>query len=198
MASRFVILGTSHYAGRTLFAATRKDFATPLGTVTTDRAFLDRLAARLAEDLYADEPLHRIEHAVEFQVVMLRHVLGAERSFSVVPILVSSFHEMILHGRAPADDPRVAGFVAALRATLADDERPTLVIAGVDFAHVGAKFGDEEGLTPELLAAHRGQGPPADRRARARGSRCVLRARSPRTATARASAASRRSTRCSA
>lgn len=149
----FVILGTSHCAGTTLFAATRKDFATPLGTVATDRAFLDRLRPRLTHDLYADELLHRSEHAIEFQVVMLQHVVGRRRPFSVVPILVTSFHEMIVHGRAPADDPRIAEFVAALRATISEDDRPTVLIAGVDFAHVGEKFGDPGGLTPALLAA---------------------------------------------
>jgi len=152
-ARRFVILGTSHCGGESLFAATRKDFATPLGPVTTDRGFLDRLAARTPEDLYGDELLHRTEHAIEFQVVMLQHVLGGRRPFSVVPILVTSFHEMVRRGRAPADDARVAGFVAALRATLAEDDVPTVLVAGVDFAHVGEKFGDPEGLAAEFLAA---------------------------------------------
>jgi MEMO1 family protein len=150
---RVVILGTAHYGGATLFAATRKDFATPLGTVVTDRDFLDRLAARTPQDLYADELLHRTEHAVEFQTVMLQHVLGARGPFSVVPILVTSFHEMVHGRRSPSEDARVADFVAALRATLAEDDRPTVVIAAVDFAHVGAKFGDAAGLAPEILGA---------------------------------------------
>jgi AmmeMemoRadiSam system protein B len=152
-AARFVILGTSHAAGDTLFTATRKDFATPFGPVTTDRDFLDRLAARAPEDLYRDEILHRTEHAVEFQVVLLQHVLGERRPFTVVPLLVTSFHEMIQRRASPAADPRVAGFLAALRATLAEDDVPTVLVAGVDFAHVGQKFGDREGLDPALLAA---------------------------------------------
>lgn len=156
-ATRYVILGTSHAAGTTRFAATRKDFATPLGIVPTDRDFLDRLTTRLsadarAEGLYDDEVLHRTEHAVEFQAVMLQHALGGRTPFTIVPILVTSFHDVIEGGTAPTDDPRIAAFLAALRATLADDDVPTLIVAGVDFAHVGAKFGDREGLTPELLA----------------------------------------------
>ncbi len=151
-AERFVILGTSHYGGRSVCIATRKDYATPIGTVTTDRAFLDRLAARVSGDVYADEMLHRVEHAVEFQVLMLQHVLGARRPFTVVPLLVGSFAEMIVRGQHPARDPVVADTLAALRATIAEDPLPTVVIAGVDFAHVGAKFGDVDGLTPELLA----------------------------------------------
>jgi len=149
-AARFVVLGTSHLGGGSLFAATRKDFATPLGHAATDRPFLDRLAARAPDDLYRDELLHRIEHSIEFQVVMLQHVLG-KRPFSVVPILVTSFHECLRRGSSPGDDPRVAGMVAALAATLAEDDVPTTLVAGVDFAHVGEKFGDAEGLAPALL-----------------------------------------------
>jgi AmmeMemoRadiSam system protein B len=151
-AERFVILGTAHQGGRTRVAATRKDFATPLGTVPTDRAFLDRVARRMPEDLYADELLHRVEHAVEFQVVLLQHLLGARRSFSIVPLLVESLHDLVLARRSPRSDPRMAAAVDALRSALAEDPRPTVLIAAVDFAHVGAKFGDEAGLTSELLA----------------------------------------------
>ena len=151
--TRFVILGTAHYGGATFFTATRKDFATPLGTVTTDAPFLDRLAVRVSHDLYADELLHRTEHAVEFQVVMLQHLLGGRRDFTIVPLLVTSFHEMVGAGRSPASDPTVASFLDALRTTIAEDARPTVLIAGVDFAHVGAKFGDAAGLTPDVLAA---------------------------------------------
>ena len=150
--TRFVVLGTAHYPGATFFTATRKDFATPLGTVATDGAFLDRLAARVPHDLYADELLHRTEHAVEFQVVMLQHVLGGRRDFTIVPLLVTSFHEMVGTRSSPLSDHRVSSFLAALRETIAEDPRPTVLIAGVDFAHVGAKFGDAEGLAPELLA----------------------------------------------
>ncbi len=62
----------------------------------------------------------------------------------MVPILVSSFHEMIAAGRMPAADPRVGSFIEALRAELAAESRSACIIAGVDFAHVGRKFGDEQ------------------------------------------------------
>ncbi len=151
-AARYVILGTSHAAGTRRFAVTRKDFTTPLGTVPTDRAFVDRLAATMSTDLFADEILHRTEHAIEFQVVMLQHALGA-RPFTIVPILVTSIHDLIARARAPGADHAIAELVAALRAALVSDDVPTVIIAGVDFAHVGRKFGDPAGLTPELLAA---------------------------------------------
>ena len=137
-----VILGTSHYgAGPELFSATRKNYATPFGAIQTDTAFIDRLAARYQGDLFADEILHRGEHSIEFQALFLAYALGT-RGFQVVPILVSSFHEMVGSGITPVRDPRVASFVAALKAALEGERRRVLILAGVDFAHVGKKFGD--------------------------------------------------------
>jgi AmmeMemoRadiSam system protein B len=138
-----IILGTSHYgSGPQLFTATRKDYMTPLGAVTTDREFVDRLAARYSDgDLFAEELLHRNEHSIEFQALFLAWALGTA-GYKVVPILVGSFHEMVTSGETPALDARVGGFIEALRAELAAENRRVLIVAGVDFAHVGKKFGD--------------------------------------------------------
>ncbi len=137
-----VILGTSHYgAGPELFSATRKNYATPFGALETDRAFIDRLAARYDGDLFADEILHRGEHSIEFQMMFLAYALGA-RGYQVVPILVSSFHELVASGVVPARDSRVGSFISALKSELDAEKRRVLILTGVDFAHVGRKFGD--------------------------------------------------------
>src|SRR5260370_34134446 len=118
-----VILGTSHYGGGPeLFSATRKNYATPLGAVQTDRGFIDRLAARYEGDLFADEQLHRGEHSIEFQALFLAYALGA-RGYQIVPVLVSSVHEMVASGIEPSRDPRVASFVDALRSELESERR---------------------------------------------------------------------------
>jgi AmmeMemoRadiSam system protein B len=137
-----VILGTSHGMGGQLFTATVKDYATPLGTVATDREFLGRLAARYtAGDLLAEELAHRNEHSIEFQALFLAWAIGTA-GYRIVPILVGSFHEMVASGETPGFDGRVRGFIDALREEIAGETRRTLILAGVDFAHVGRKFGD--------------------------------------------------------
>ncbi|MGD0074405.1 MAG: AmmeMemoRadiSam system protein B [Candidatus Binataceae bacterium] len=142
----FVILGTSHYGGGPqLFSATRKNYRTPLGTIETDRDFIGRLEARYSGDLFADELLHRNEHSIEFQALFLAWALGT-LGFKVVPILVSSFHEMVRDGVTPANHESVRSFIDAMRAELAADGRRACIISGVDFAHVGKKFGDEKGV----------------------------------------------------
>ncbi|MGH7932554.1 MAG: AmmeMemoRadiSam system protein B [Candidatus Binataceae bacterium] len=139
-----VILGTSHYGGGPeLFSATRKDYMTPFGAVATDRGFLDRVAARYREgDLFAEELLHRNEHSIEFQALFLAWAFGTN-GYQIVPILAGSFHEMVQSGKTPDDDPRVRSFIEVLQAELAGERRRVLIVAGVDFAHVGKKFGDD-------------------------------------------------------
>src|SRR5262249_8567206 len=112
----FVILGVAHQYCRHRFALTRKDFETPLGLARTDLAFVDQVAERAGMHLFADELAPRTEHSVEFQVVFLQYLLGGRRDFTIVPILVGSFHDLMDAGIDPIADAEVRRFVDALRA----------------------------------------------------------------------------------
>jgi AmmeMemoRadiSam system protein B len=139
-AGTYVILGTAHAAPEEMFIATRKAFATPLGSIETDADFIEALARRHGSRLFHDEITHRNEHSIEFQAVFLRH-LFADRPIRIVPILCSSFHESVEAGRVPREDPRVADFLGALGETLAGRDDVCLV-AAADLAHLGPRFGD--------------------------------------------------------
>ena len=152
-ADTFVILGVAHQPCRRRFALTRKDFATPLGVATTDREYVERIAAHAGEELFDDELAHRAEHSVEFQVVFLQYLLGLgrRRPFTIVPILVGSFHDLLRRGADPIDVPDVRAFVDALRAAEAGSTRKVAYIGGIDLCHVGPDFGDPEPVdTPTL------------------------------------------------
>jgi len=75
---------------------------------------------------YATEPL-LLPYATYFIV----------SHFSVVPILVSSFHHMPLSKTRPIEDPAVASFIQALKETIAYSDQKVCLVAEVDFAHVG-------------------------------------------------------------
>jgi AmmeMemoRadiSam system protein B len=147
-ADTFVILGVAHQSCRNRFALTRKDFATPLGLVPTDVAYVDRIAAEAGADLFEDELNHRAEHSIEFQVVFLQYLLGGQRPFAIVPILVGSFHDLMDEGIDPIADPEVCRFIAALRSAESASGRRVVYIGGIDLCHVGPEFGD-----PDLLDA---------------------------------------------
>lgn len=141
-ATRFVILGTNHFGQATATTATSKDFATPLGTVPTDRGFIERLEQRCGASLREAEYDHLREHSIELQVVMLQHLFPAG-GFSIVPVLC---HDPCGPTRTMPYDGRGVGiktFAEHLEDLLAEDDTPTVLIAGADLSHVGRNFGDE-------------------------------------------------------
>ena len=158
-ADLYILLGTSHCGGKNPFIITFKDFDTPLGPVKTDKAFLRRLQETCREDLLQDEFLHQGEHSLEFQVLFLKYVARQraeargeeEKPFKIVPILVSSFHSMVLRQLLPEKHPPVRTFIQALQELVAQESRRICFVAGVDLAHVGKQFGDFEPITPEFL-----------------------------------------------
>ncbi len=144
----FVILGTAHTPLKSFYSISRKDFDTPLGTTHTNREFVDALANRLGShvSMFSDELPHRHEHSIEFQALMLQFVLGGRRDFTIVPILVGSFHPFVNQDRLPLESTEVADFIAALRDTAGAWPKEVCLIGGVDMAHIGPQFGD-----PDLL-----------------------------------------------
>jgi AmmeMemoRadiSam system protein B len=142
-ADLFVILGTCHAGMADPFAATLKPYDTPLGPAAVDHDAFAALQRKYGQDLLACETAHRSEHSIEFQAVMLRRLLG-HRPFTVLPLLVSFLHEAIWSGGAAEADPRVPRFLDALGETIEACGRRVCVIAGVDLAHVGPRFGDPE------------------------------------------------------
>jgi hypothetical protein len=158
-ADLYVVLGTSHCGGENPFILTFKDFDTPLGPVETDKEFTRRLQESCREDLLTDEFLHRSEHSLEFQVLFLKYIAQRkaelkgkkERPFKIIPILVSSFHSMVLTHSLPETHPPVQTFIHALQDLVAQESRRVCFVAGVDLAHVGKQFGDRDPVTPDFL-----------------------------------------------
>lgn len=158
-ADLYIILGTSHCGGQTPYILTDKHFETPLGLVETDREFVEQLQSQCAEDCFTDEYLHRGEHSIEFQVLFLKYITqkraaltGApQKPFKIVPILVSSFHAMMVSQTLPEQTEPVGNFLRTLRELAHKDLRQVCFVAGVDLAHVGKQFGDEEPVTDDFL-----------------------------------------------
>jgi hypothetical protein len=146
-----VIFGTAHQPTTVPFPLTLKDYATPLGIVETDKAFVRALARRYPTDLLSDEWAHRSEHSIEFQVLFLRYIFGPTRKFRVVPILVGSFYECVARQINPAEMVHIADFIQAIREVASARNESICYIVGGDLAHVGMKFGDEGPLTPGFL-----------------------------------------------
>lgn len=139
---RVVVWGTGHNLIRHHEALTRKHFQTPLGKVTCDTAFVDRVAAAIGDDAaYGSEYVHRDEHSIEFQLLFLQRRLG-NRPFTIVPILCGGFYQLLDEQKSPRDDAAFEALIAAVRDAESALGGATVHVAGVDFSHVGPRFGD--------------------------------------------------------
>ena len=115
----FVILGTGHAAPGCAFIPTRKDFANPLGLLPIENRAVDAFANAMGPGAFEHEWLHKSEHSIEFQCLFLRHALGGDHPFRIVPILCGSFAGIIEEGRDPSDDEDVTRAIDALLVGLA-------------------------------------------------------------------------------
>ncbi len=147
-----VILGVNHQLHEHPLTLTRKSFATPLGEVRTDSALVGELAAALPFDAFADEFCHRDEHSVELAAIALQHAFG-DRCPAIVPILCGSVEDFVQAGLFPRAADQIVAFHEALSAMLARLGDRALVIASVDFSHIGPQFGDETPIDEDAFAA---------------------------------------------
>lgn len=148
----FILLGTAHGEMDGLFALTKKDFETPFGVLSTNRALVEILERHGGETLYKGEFAHRAEHSIEFQAVFLQYVYNGRRDITIVPILCSSFHEMLHKGISPSSVSEVSDFVCALKEAIREYSGEVFVLASADLSHVGPRFGDPFTVTKEVLS----------------------------------------------
>lgn len=142
-ADLYVIFGVAHMGISYPLALSLKDYGTPLGDAVVDKELAQRWVREAPFDLLEEELAHRREHSAEFQAVWLRFRLngleGRSASFKILPVLFSS-----LTGPDGGMDPRADGALDALEPLLRNYSGRVCLLAGVDLAHVGPRFGDEE------------------------------------------------------
>jgi MEMO1 family protein len=146
-----IVLGTGHHVRDHAFVVTEKDFATPLGTVRTNRELVRRLADACGGSLLLDQYEHSVEHSVEFQAVFLKYVWGD--GFDMVPVLCGAFPLPVAGGQLPREVPEISRFIETLGEIIASRGDSCFLVAGVDLAHVGPRFGGEAPVDQVLADA---------------------------------------------
>lgn len=118
---RVVVMAPSHYAafpGGSIFPG--RAFATPLGEIPIDRAFVERLM-EVSQDFDYYPDAERREHALEVQLPFLQYALG---EFQLVPIVM--FDRSLSHCRRLA---------RTLTQTLELEPSATMFVASSDLYH---------------------------------------------------------------
>lgn len=143
-AERVIVLGTDHQGSDRTLTLTRQSYGTPWGVLPTDQEAVTALAQALGEEaVFGEELHHRGEHSIELAAAWL-HFVRDGQPVPVVPILCGRFQDFLEGRLDPAGYEPYATAVEVLRRAM--EERPTLVVAAADLAHMGPAFGDAYGL----------------------------------------------------
>ena len=121
---RAVILAPSHRAWieNRLVAPEAEAVSTPLGKISVDREWIDRLA--LVAPVARNDGIHAAEHSAQIEYPLLQ--LALDEGFTVVPLVMGSFgHDQM-------------AMCARALARLVDDK--TLLVVSSDFTHYGSDF----------------------------------------------------------
>lgn len=149
----FIVLGIAHSGVRYPFCAIDKDFETPIGSAKCDHELIRDLQTRLGDKIFAEQYAHKNEHSIEFVAVFLQTIAQLSDA-KIVPIICGGFFEELQNKNSPGSTPVLAEFIAALREVVREHEangKRIGLIASVDLAHVGSRFGDDQKLTPQRL-----------------------------------------------
>ena len=134
-----IILGTDHKGGPGALTLTRQSYASPLGTLPTDRQVVDGLVGVIGENEAFGEEIHHLsEHSIELAAVWFQRSIGCD--VPTLPILCGSLFEVVAGGSEVEGYGRLDDAIGYLEGVMR--ERRTLVIAAGDLAHVGPVFGD--------------------------------------------------------
>ena len=145
----YIILGTGHLGLTNLFALTELNFETPFGTAVVDREFLQKLNTNISTDFYKDELIHKNEHSIEFQTVLLKYFL--KHNFKIVPVL-TSFSQSIFTDPNSSEKTIYTRFTQRLKKLIEQYKGNVTIIASVDFAHIGQRYGDPNAPDRSFLA----------------------------------------------
>jgi AmmeMemoRadiSam system protein B len=136
----FVVLGTSHYGPPDRYGLTRKPFATPFGLARTEAGLVDELTRAAPDAVTVEDYCHAVEHSIEFQVIFLQYLFGP--AVRILPVLCGAFAAGPRARRPPERSDPIARFIGALGELAAREGRRLSFVLGVDFAHVGRRYGD--------------------------------------------------------
>ncbi len=136
--ARVIILGVGHYLDFP-YSVLTKDILTPFGNLRIDKGGLLYLANSKRIELFPDHIAHKLEHSVEFQSLFLHYLNGD--NIAVLPFLIGPYKIIKLN------EDLVNNFLMAL-AELVDEK--TYLVLGIDFCHLGYRYGDTFGVNEEL------------------------------------------------
>jgi hypothetical protein len=146
-----IAFGVSHKGGVSPFIFTKKEYETPYGNIQVDNDLYMKFKEVLWYEPDEEEFFHKDEHSLEFQALWLKYI-WRDKTPKWLPILVTDF-ERFCEKNPPSKIEYIEKFFNSAEIILKEllnQNKKVLILAGVDFSHVGPRFGDDIEITPEI------------------------------------------------
>jgi len=146
-----IAFGVSHKGGVSPFIFTKKEYETPYGNIQVDNDLYMKFKEVLWYEPDEEEFFHKDEHSLEFQALWLKYI-WRDKTPKWLPILVTDF-ERFCEKNPPSKIEYIEKFFSSAEIILKEllnQNKKVLILAGVDFSHVGPRFGDDIEITPEI------------------------------------------------
>jgi len=146
-----IAFGVSHKGGVSPFIFTKKEYETPYGNIQVDNDLYMKFKEVLWYEPDEEEFFHKDEHSLEFQALWLKYI-WRDKTPKWLPILVTDF-ERFCKKNPPSKIEYIEKFFNSAEIILKEllnQNKKVLILAGVDFSHVGPRFGDDIEITPEI------------------------------------------------
>jgi len=146
-----IAFGVSHKGGVSPFIFTKKEYETPYGNIQVDNDLYMKFKEVLWYEPDEEEFFHKDEHSLEFQALWLKYI-WRDKTPKWLPILVTDF-ERFCEKNPPSKIEYIEKFFNSAEIILKEllnQNKKILILAGVDFSHVGPRFGDDIEITPEI------------------------------------------------
>jgi len=146
-----IAFGVSHKGGVSPFIFTKKEYETPYGNIQVDNELYMKFKEILWYKPDEEEFFHKDEHSLELQALWLKYI-WRDKTPKWLPILVTDF-ERFCEKNPPSKIEYIEKFFNSAEIILREllnQNKKVLILAGVDFSHVGPRFGDDIEITPEI------------------------------------------------
>jgi AmmeMemoRadiSam system protein B len=146
-----IAFGVSHKGGVSPFIFTKKEYETPYGNIQVDNELYVKFKEVLWYEPDEEEFFHKDEHSLEFQALWLKYI-WRDKTPKWLPILVTDF-ERFCEKNPPSKIEYIEKFFNSAEIILKEllnQNKKVLILAGVDFSHVGPRFGDDIEITTEI------------------------------------------------
>jgi len=146
-----IAFGVSHKGGVSPFIFTKKEYETPYGNIQVDNDLYMKFKEVLWYEPDEEDFFHKDEHSLELQALWLKYI-WRDKTPKWLPILVTDF-ERFCEKNPPSKIEYIEKFFSSAEIILKEllnQNKKVLILAGVDFSHVGPRFGDDIEITPEI------------------------------------------------